>query len=37
MKEAAQRGNAIGALQIMVPGDNEGLPNREQLKAFMEK
>lgn len=37
MKEAAQRGNAIGALQIMVPGDNEGLPNREKLKAFMEK
>jgi len=36
MREAVRRGNAIGALQIMQVGDNEGLPTQEQLKAFME-
>lgn len=32
---AAKRGNAIGAMQLMSPSDNEGLPNREQLNNFM--
>ena len=32
--EAATRGAAIGALAVMVEGDNEGLPTPEQLKAF---
>lgn len=32
--EAVRRGNAIGCLQVMNPGDNEGLPDREQLAAF---
>jgi 2-dehydro-3-deoxygluconokinase len=35
MEEAVHRGAAIGALAVMVRGDNEGLPTREQLQAFM--
>ena len=35
--EAVRRGNAIGALQVMQRGDNEGLPTREELAAFMER
>ncbi|PHV70222.1 2-dehydro-3-deoxygluconokinase [Sporanaerobium hydrogeniformans] len=31
----ADRANAIGALQVMHVGDNEGLPTREQLADFM--
>ena len=34
LPEAIRRGNAIGARQITVPGDNEGLPTREQLQQF---
>lgn len=37
LKDAVQRGNAIGAIQVMSRGDNEGLPYSEQLKAFMNK
>jgi len=37
LEEAVHRGAAIGALAVMVRGDNEGLPTRKQLKAFMEK
>jgi len=33
--EAAERGNAIGALQTMSSGDKNGLPTREELLAFM--
>lgn len=33
--EAAKRGNAIGAMQVMVEGDNEGLPTRETLEGFL--
>ena len=33
--ESASRGNAIGALQVMHWSDNEGLPTREELNAFM--
>ena len=32
---AVQRGCAIGTLQIMNAGDNEGLPTRAGLEAFM--
>jgi len=32
--ESVRRGNAIGAMQVMVAGDNEGLPRRERLNAF---
>jgi 2-dehydro-3-deoxygluconokinase len=35
LKEAVVRGNAIGSLQVMVPGDNEGLPNREKLQQYL--
>lgn len=37
LKEAVRRGTAIGAIQVMSRGDNEGLPYPEQLKAFMER
>lgn len=35
LKEAVKRGNAIGALQVMNQGDNEGLPRPAALKSFM--
>ncbi|WP_069839251.1 2-dehydro-3-deoxygluconokinase [Bacillus sp. F56] len=34
-KEAVQRGNAIGALQVQAPGDMDGLPTREKLASFL--
>lgn len=33
--EAVKRGNAIGALAVMSPGDMDGLPTREGLEKFM--
>jgi 2-dehydro-3-deoxygluconokinase len=36
LKDAARRGNAIGAIQVMSRGDNDGLPDRKQLARFME-
>lgn len=33
--EAVTRGNAIGALAVMNPGDKDGLPTREQLNNFL--
>lgn len=35
LEETVRRGNAIGAIQVSVRSDNEGLPTREELKAFM--
>jgi len=35
LQEAARRGAAIGALAVMSPGDNEGLPDRAKLEQFM--
>lgn len=35
LRDAVVRGNAIGAMQVMVPGDNEGLPNQAQLSSFL--
>ena len=32
---AVQRGCAVGAIQVMSRGDNDGLPSREELDAFM--
>ncbi len=32
---AVRRGNAIGALAIMTPGDNDGLPDRAGLESFI--
>ena len=36
LKTSVKRGNAIGAIQVMNIGDNEGLPTQEELKAFQE-
>lgn len=35
VEECADRANAIGAIQVMHAGDNEGLPTREELFGFM--
>lgn len=35
VQSAVSRGNAIGALAVMSPGDMDGLPNRAELEAFM--
>ena len=35
LKEAVRRGNAIGTIQVMSVGDNEGLPTRQELDRFM--
>lgn len=37
LEEAVRRGNAIGAMQVMAEGDNEGLPTRGELEAFMSR
>ncbi|WP_304056417.1 sugar kinase [Levilactobacillus namurensis] len=37
LKEAALRGNAIGALQVQTPGDNDGYPTPEQLALFYQR
>lgn len=35
LEQAVQCGNAIGTIQVMNMGDNEGLPTRAELKQFM--
>lgn len=35
LRETVTRANAIGAMQVMTPGDNDGLPNREKLEEFL--
>ncbi|WP_088011319.1 sugar kinase [Gottfriedia acidiceleris] len=37
LKEAVSRGAAIGALAVMSPGDNDGLPDRAGLEKFMKE
>nr|WP_263324534.1 sugar kinase [Neobacillus sp. Marseille-Q6967] len=37
LKEAVSRGAAIGALAVMSPGDNDGLPDRKGLETFMKE
>ena len=32
-----ERANAIGAIQVSVESDNEGLPTQEELQAYIEK
>lgn len=34
LPEMADRGNAVGAIQVTVESDNEGLPTPEELKVF---
>ncbi len=35
LKDMVDRGNAIGSIQVSVASDNEGLPTREGLDAYM--
>ena len=35
LTDAVRRGNAVGALAVMSPGDNDGLPNSDQLETYM--
>ena len=35
LEEAVRRGNAIGTIQVMSVGDNDGLPSRKELAHFM--
>jgi 2-dehydro-3-deoxygluconokinase len=37
LKEAVSRGTAIGALAVMSPGDNDGLPDRDSLERYMKE
>jgi 2-dehydro-3-deoxygluconokinase len=37
VEEAVRRGNAIGALAVMSPGDNEGYPTRPELDLFIQR
>lgn len=37
IENCTNRANAIGAIQVMHTSDNEGLPTREELFAFMKK
>lgn len=36
LEEAVKRGAAIGALAVMSPGDNDGLPDKSGLDAYMQ-
>ena len=35
LQSCLMRANAIGALQVMAPGDMDGLPTFDQLDAFL--
>lgn len=35
LEAAVKRGNAIGAMAVMSPGDNDGYPTRERLETFL--
>lgn len=37
INEAVTRGTAIGALAVMSQGDNDGLPNRNELTKYMDE
>lgn len=37
LDEMVDRGNAIGAIQVSVPSDNEGLPTKEELDVYMKE
>ena len=37
LQSAVLRCNAIGAIQVMSRGDNDGLPTRAQLDAYMKE
>ncbi|MCL7748255.1 sugar kinase [Halalkalibacter alkaliphilus] len=33
--QAVERGNAVGAMAVQIPGDFEGLPSREEIHQFL--
>jgi len=35
IEESVRRGNAVGALGVQAPGDNDGYPTPDELKKFM--
>lgn len=35
LQDSVLRGNAIGAIQVMHRGDNDGLPNKNELQKYM--
>lgn len=37
IEKMTERANAIGAIQVSVESDNEGLPTQEELQAYIEK
>lgn len=37
MKEAAERANAIGAIQVQNQSDNEGLPTYNELDRYIKE
>ena len=37
IEKMIERANAIGAIQVSVESDNEGLPTQEELQAYIEK
>ena len=37
MRDAVRRAAAIGAIQVMSRGDNEGLPTPAELERFMKE
>ena len=37
LEDAVRRGNAVGAIQLMSPSDNEGLPTKAQLLDFIKE
>ena len=36
LKDAVVRANAIGAMAVQSPGDNDGYPTPEQLQEFLQ-
>ncbi|MFL6556361.1 MAG: PfkB family carbohydrate kinase, partial [Bacillus sp. (in: firmicutes)] len=36
LHQAVEKGNGVGAMVTMIPGDFEGLPDNQELKAFMD-
>jgi 2-dehydro-3-deoxygluconokinase len=37
LKEAVVRANAIGAMAVQSPGDNDGYPTQQELEAFLQQ
>ena len=35
LEQAVKRGNAVGAIQVMSIGDNDGLPTKKELELYM--